>query len=568
MKIPRARLRALSPLLAAGLVAAAAAGCSSSSSPSASSGAGHYGGTLTMVWNGAGSSIDPAIDYDSNWYILPITNDGLLNWARVSGPRGNQLVPDLATSIPKPTNGGKTYVFQLRRGIRYSTGRPVKASDVTYTLEREFKANGPGSTFYEGLVGGAHCAKSPKTCDLSKGVVADNATGTVTFHLTQPNPVFLQLLAQPFAYLVPPGLPDHDIGTHPVPATGPYMIKSYNPNTEMVLVRNPYFRQWSALAQPKGYPDKIVMKIGLSLEAEVTAVERGQADWMYDTPPADRLNELSTKYPNQVHLGPEPEVEYMALGTRTAPFNNLKARQAVNYAVDRNALIKIAGGPTLNTPTCQVLPSGFPSYKPYCPYTSNPAPGGNGPWKGPDMAKARALMAQSGTKGDTVRVVVTTSSTDKAIGLYFVGLLNQLGYKAHMVALSPSIETNYVQSPKNNVQMTTSYWYADYPDPSDWFNVVVGCAGWRPNTDTSVNLGAFCNQAIQRQTVRALSLEPGNPKAAAALWTTVDRMTTDQAAWVSLYEPKWIGFFSKRLGHFEYNDSTTGGFLIDQAWVR
>src|SRR5215831_20408627 len=119
---------------------------------------------------------------------------------------------------------------------------------------------------------------------------------------------------------------------------------------------------------------------------------------MFDLPPADRLNEMSTKYANQVYVNPLTAVLYFAMNVRIPPFNNLKARQAVNYATDRNALVKIYGGPKLAAPTCQVLPPGFPGYKPYCPYTKNPGR----TWSAPDLAKAKRLVKESGTAGQTV----------------------------------------------------------------------------------------------------------------------------------------------------------------------
>ena len=141
-----------------------------------------------MLWSGVGTSIDPQIDYDQNWQILVMTNDGLTAWKRVNGTAGSQLVPDLATSIPVPTDGGKTWLFHIRSGIHYSNGDLLKPSDVTSSMEREFKVNGPGTGFLSQVVGAAACLKAPKTCDLSMGVAADNAAGTVTIHLTSPDP--------------------------------------------------------------------------------------------------------------------------------------------------------------------------------------------------------------------------------------------------------------------------------------------------------------------------------------------------------------------------------------------
>lgn len=262
----------------------------------------HRGGTLKMIWQSAGTSIDTAVDYDPNWFILRMTADGLMAWKQVGGNAGNSLVPDLATAAPVPTDGGKTYTFTIRPGIKYSTGATVKASDFAYSMTREFKVPGPGVGLYSGIVGATGCISKPASCDLSKGVVANDAAGTVAFHLTAPDSDFLQKLALPFAYVVPSGTPNVDTGTKPLPATGPYMIKSYAPNKSLDLVRNPEFKQWSADAQPDGFPDGITMTIGIADEDAVTQVENGQADWVYDPPPADRLNELATKFANQIHI--------------------------------------------------------------------------------------------------------------------------------------------------------------------------------------------------------------------------------------------------------------------------
>ena len=158
-----------------------------------------------------------------------MTNDGLVAFNQASGLAGTQLVPDLAVSLPTPTDGGRTYTFRLRPNIRYSNGKPVKASDFRSTFERDFKIGSRCRPYYDGIVGAARCEKSPKRCDLSRGIVADDAAKTVTFHLVAPDPEFLYKLALAFAYVVPAGTPPQDAGTHPLPATGPYMIASYRP---------------------------------------------------------------------------------------------------------------------------------------------------------------------------------------------------------------------------------------------------------------------------------------------------------------------------------------------------
>ena len=321
--------------IAAGCGGSGGGGSSSSSSGSSSpntSVAAHKGGTFTILANSSFGVADPAQNYTlQEWQLLINTHDGLVQFKRVGGTAGTQIVPDLATSIPTPTDGGKTYTFQIRKGIKFSNGQVMKPSDFVTTFERQFTVPGPTS-FYAGIVGASAC--KPSHCDLSKGVVADDSAYTLTIHLSAPDPEFLDKLALPFAYVVPASTSKKLTGNNVPPGTGPYMWKSYNPNKEAVLVRNPYFKVWNPDAQPDGYPDQIVEKYGLQISDEVTQVERGAADEVFDGDviPADRLNELnSPQYANQVHVNALTADWYFAFNTTTPPFNNVKARQAVNY---------------------------------------------------------------------------------------------------------------------------------------------------------------------------------------------------------------------------------------------
>jgi peptide/nickel transport system substrate-binding protein len=546
--------------------ALAAAGCGGSGKPqaaSSSSAAAHKGGVFTILANSAFGVADPAQNYTlEEWQLLIDTHDGLVQFQRVGGTAGTKIVPDLATSIPTPTDGGKTYTFQIRRGIKFSNGQTLKPSDFVTTFERQFTVPGPTS-FYSGIVGASKC--SAKHCDLSKGVVANDQNYTLTIHLTAPDPEFLDKLALPFAYAVPANTSMKLTGNNVPPGTGPYMWKSYNPNTEAVLVRNPYFHVWNAAAQPAGNPDKIVEKYGQTVSDEVTAVENGQADEVFDGDviPADRLSELnSPKYASQVHVNALTADWYFALNTKRPPFSNLLARQAINYASDRNAYVKIAGGPSLAVPTCQILPPHFPGYKPYCPYTAG---SDHTKWTGPDLAKARQLVKQSGTAG--MKVVVNTDIPDKALGQQMVSDLNKIGYKATLQALAGSIQYPFVQN-SNNISkwnVAWSAWYQDYPAPSDFLNVLLGCGSIHPHSDASPNIAEFCNPSIQAQMNKAESLQQSNPTQANALWAQVDHEVTDQAPWVDLYNPKQIDFLSSRVHGYQWNPQWY--ILIDQMWL-
>jgi len=159
----------------------------------------------------------------TGWPVLTLTNDGLVGFRRVGRVQGAQLVPDLAVALPTPTDGGKTYTLQVRRGIHYSNGKLVQPDDFRRAIERLFEidlADPAAAVYFSGVVGTERCAVG-KACDLSRGIVTDRGTRTVTFHLKAPDADFLAKLALPPAFAVAAGTPAHDVGVRPIPATGP-----------------------------------------------------------------------------------------------------------------------------------------------------------------------------------------------------------------------------------------------------------------------------------------------------------------------------------------------------------
>ena len=398
-------------------------------------------------------------------------------------------------------------------------------------------------------------------------MIANNSAHTLTINLTQPDPEFMDQLALPFAYAVPSGTSMKLTGNKVAPGTGPYMWKSYNPNQAAVLVRNPFFHVWSAVAQPAGYPNEIIEKYGLPVSDEVTEVQNGEADEVFDGDqiPSDQLTQLnSPKYAGQIHVNTLTADWYFALNTRRAPFNNLQARQAINYAANRSAYVKIAGGPSLAVPACQILPPNFPSYTPYCPYTT----GSQTTWSAPNVAKAKQLVKASGTAGDKVVVDGTTDQVGKALVEQMVSDLDSIGYKATSQLLTASIQYPFVQNSTNSGKWNVGWsaWYQDYPAPSDFLNVLLGCGSIHANSDASPNIAAFCDKSVQTQITKAESIEATDPSGAAKIWTQVDHADTMQAPWVNMYNPKQIDFLAKSVHGYEWNPQWY--ILIDRMWLK
>ncbi|MER9299549.1 ABC transporter substrate-binding protein [Mesorhizobium sp. M0621] len=524
----------------------------------------HRGGTIRLLARSAAGTLDPHINYtDQGWQMYQPIYDGLVAFRKAEGMDGFTIVPDLAEALPQVSNDGKTFTFKLRKGIKFSSGQDLGVKDVVASFQRIFKVSGPTSgTFYAGIVGADKCLADTKSCTLEGGVVGDEAAGTITINIAKPDAELLYKLALPHAVVLPADTPAEDMGSKPIPSTGAYMISAFDPNKGMTVSRNPNFKQWSGDAQPDGYPDVVQYDFGLSEEAAVTAIQNGEADWMFDALPSDRLGELGSKSMDQLHISPLSAWWYAPLNNRLAPFDNEKARQAVAYAIDRNTLVKLFGGKVLASPVCQVLPPDFPGHEDYCPFTKDPG----AKWSAPDLDKAKQLVEDSGTKGQKVTIIVEDTAISRSIGVYLQSVLTSIGYVADVKPISSNIQFTYIQNTNNKVQMSVTQWYKDYPAASDFLNILFSCASFREGSDASINIAGFCDKEIDAKMQKALDLGVTDQTAADKLWAEVDRQVTDKAPAVGLFTPKRLDFVSKRLGNFKFNRQFN--WMITQSWVQ
>ena len=240
--------------------------------------------------------------------VLGLSYDGLLASSKSpSGP--GRLVPDLALAIPAAQNGGLTYTFRLRPGLRYWNGAPVRASDFLRGFERA--AENPTWAGYLSALPHASACPNSRSCNLSTAIQANDRARTITLRLTHPDPTLLTSLGQA-AFAPDPG----GIGIRP--GTGPYRPVRQVPGHLLIFERNPYFHEWSPAAQPSGYPDKIVLRVDGSASADVAAVAAGRADWTFDSPTESQLAAIKLRSPGLLH-------RYAALGTEWADLNTRRA---------------------------------------------------------------------------------------------------------------------------------------------------------------------------------------------------------------------------------------------------
>jgi peptide/nickel transport system substrate-binding protein len=525
-----------------------------------STGLSHRGGTLRLVSSFGLDFLDPALSYSQvGWSTLAITNDGLVGFRRIGGIQGIQLVPDLAVSLPVASNGGRSYTFRLRRDIRYSNGKLVQPEDFRRAIERVFEVKrpvSPGASFYSGILGAGRCKSGP--CNLARGIVTDGVARTVTFRLAAPDADFLTKLAMPFAAAVPASTPGRDLEQRRVPATGPYMVASYVKGKSVKLVRNPNFREWSADAEPDGYPDVILWKLTDNEQPGIRAVERGSADVAFGlVPPLSKrqLDDLATRYPGQLRMSTTAVTNYFFLNTRVRPFDDVRVRRAVNYAFDRQGFVALLG--RAFAPTCQILPPNYPSFRRTCPYLPNGVAG---------LDKARNLVRASRTLGQPVTVWFPAQLAVQ--GRFMASVLKSLGYRARLHPVADP-EKYFALAADSRTRMQTGYygWGSDYPSESSFIKSQFACSSFVPASPfRTTDPSGLCEHSIDRLLDHASAVQALDPPAARALWQRAEQQILALAPLVPTYNRQNVDLLAKRVGNYQYHPQW--GTLVDQLWVR
>src|SRR5215475_5840917 len=284
--------------------------------------------------------LDPQQAYTGqSWWAMWNVYETLLTYRHVDGPGGYKLVPGLAQSLPTVSRNGKVYKFKLRKGLKYSNGAPVKASDFEWAIKRGFLATGQGVGFYTDIAGAEAYSKNPTPGGDIPGIVTNNSKRTITIKLAKPRGDFLTIVALLFAAPVP-GNTDPAIQNGSIPGTGPYKFSNYDPNRSFTRVRDPYFKPTKYI--PKGNPNNIEVSLVGDADAATQRVINGQSDYSNGAIPADRIADAKSR--GKLILRKTANTYYFWMNIREAPFNKLKVRQAVNYAIDRKALQTLVWG--------------------------------------------------------------------------------------------------------------------------------------------------------------------------------------------------------------------------------
>ena len=272
-----------------------ACGGGSSSSSSSGTEGGEINGTVTSFPD----YLDPQLSYTvEGWEGLWNVYVPLLTYQHGNGDETTKVVPGLAESLPTISPDGKTYTLTLRKGMKYSDGTPIVASDFPYAIQRLFKLDSGGAPFFENIVGAEDYANG-KANSIS-GIQADDKTGKITIQLLQPSGTFNNELGLMFAAPVPKSTPlDKDQTNTPPPASGPLMITNVDAPNSYTEERNPQFKTVQAAGAsdvPDAHVDKITVTQNKNQSAQATGIEQNTNDFMTDPPPADLLPQIESQY--------------------------------------------------------------------------------------------------------------------------------------------------------------------------------------------------------------------------------------------------------------------------------
>ena len=478
---------------------------------------GEGGQILDATYSGMPDYLDPAISYTAEgWTAMNEVYIPLLTYKHANGPAGSEVIPGLAKDLPKITNDGKTYTLFLRPGLKYSDGTTVKASDFPFAVERMIKLNSGGSSFYTSSIVGAEEFAETRKGGIS-GIKADDKTGEIVIDLVAPRGTFANELGLMFVAPLPQDTPIEDLTAHPPPGTGPYYFTKVQPNKAWEYARNPYWAKANSKAMPdlpSGTIDGAKITLISNAQSQVDDVEAGTQDWMQNLIPSSRYAEVKNQFEGtQLRVEPTISNYYFWMNTTVPPFDDVKVRQAVNYAISSEALERIYAGQL--TGNRQILPPGMPGYKEIDLY----------PY---DVAKAKEMIKEANPSDMDVTVWGDNESPNDEAVEYFNDVLQELGFNTTLKILNAD---NYFTIIGNettpNLDAGWLDWFQDYPHPNDFFQPLLSQESIQPTNNS--NLSMLDNPRLDAK-ITELNEQPFGPEQEAA-YAELDEEFMEEAPW-------------------------------------
>lgn len=487
------------------------------------------GGSITITYKDDVATLDPAIGYDwQNWSMIKSIFDGLMDYT----PGTTDLRPGLAESY-EISDDGMTFTFKLRSGVKFHNGREMTAEDVKYSLDRVTnpKTQSPGAGFFGSIKG--YDAVSAGTTETLEGVTVVDPL-TVKIELSRPDATFLHVMGLNFASIVPKEAVDEagaDFGKKPV-GTGAFKLAEWTLGQRLVFARNPDF--WRA-GLP--YLDQVVFEVGQEPIVALLRLQKGEVDVPGDGIPPAKFQEVMADPEQKARVveGGQLQTGYITMNVEMPPFDNKAVRQAVNMAINKDRIVQIINGRAV--PANQPLPPSMPGYdKDFTGYAY-------------DVEKAKAMLAEAGfPDGFETELFVMNTDPNPRIAQAIQQDLSQIGIKASIQSLA---QANVIAAggEKDQAPMIWSggmAWIADFPDPSNFYGPILGCAG---AVQGGWNWAWYCNADLDKMATEADSMtDPAKVDERNKLWSEIYGKVMEDAPWVPVFNEQRFTMKSARMG--------------------
>jgi peptide/nickel transport system substrate-binding protein len=473
-------------------------------------------------------TLDPALAFDVyGGQLVLATCARLVTYAERPGQAGTRLVPEVATALPRVSDGGRAYTFTLRRSFRFNTGERVTARSFERAFTRALHPRMPSAAIaFMGDIVGAQAFKAGRARAIS-GIRARG--DTLTVRLTAPSPTFVYRAAMTFFCAVPAALPVAARGVALPPGAGPFYFARREPGRLIVLRRNPHYGG----SRPRRL-DSIVVYTGVEPNQSILQVERGQRDYDLLGVPAAANARLARQHGvnrrgGRYRVNALIEVDYLALNTRRGPFRNARLRRAVNLAVDRTGLTAQIG-PYAGRPADQILPPTMPGFRPATVYPLRP-----------NVARARELAG--GVRADVTLYYPADPTADNQVQIIRRDLA-RIGLNVKLKRSPFNAFLEQVGNPRTPYDMVLFGFQADFPDPSDFLNLLLAGSSITPQNNPNVAL--FDSPTFNRKLAAAARLT-GSRRLETYGRLDVEIMR-EAAPWVPISNRTQREFISARVG--------------------
>jgi ABC-type transport system substrate-binding protein len=512
------------------------------------------GGRLQMAMNDNIDCYNGLSYYGISWSLFYFMARGLYGYPNtIEAPATDELRPDLATDMPTVSDDGLTYTVTLREGLKFNDGTDVDAGDVVATFERLMDPNiqcstgGPPASGYYSVIEGvdeymATLTDDPAAEATISGITAVDDT-TVEFKLTREDGSFVRLLAMGWSFIIPSETTREVTETAP-PFVGPYMISDYQTDKSLTIDRETEY--WPAAVEA-GVPeeatenniDGIDLAIGVTDETQLQQLKDNELDITFDgsAPIGADVPAVIADYPDRATSVPDAAVDYGIFRMDKAPFDNVALRQAVNYAVDRDNIVKILGGEFTRSPWSEILSANLMAGsddEDGTIYTFDPD-------------QATALVEESGVATPIkIKMVHFQDAPAPEVAASVKENLEAVGFEVELEGISADTFYGVLDDDASDYHIAIAGWGQDYSDAITYFGPLLSCPGGEP---TGSNYGNFCDEEFQADLEEISQMPTGPDRAAAFAQLSIDTMR-DKAPWWPITNRRKVSFVSERVGNY------------------